>query len=445
LVCERRELRMLQLPDWHGIEALNTECFCLSLDEQALQRTLAVELGDPGMVALVKERCPYLFSAHPVFITQEHLANMAGIIRAVAAVVALPSWHERVLAAAPAIARHPAQGARGAFFGYDFHLNERELGLIEINTNAGGAMLNAVLAQAQVACCEEIAGHLPSVASVAELELAFVAMFRQEWNQAGSARPLQSIAIVDEAPRQQYLYPEFLLFSRLFQRHGIQTVIAEPGQCELRQGKLWIGELQIDLVYNRLTDFMLEQPDAAILRQAFLTDAVVLTPHPQAHALYADKRNLVLLSDPGELAVLGVPQALQDVLLAGIPRTELVDAADADRLWAARKRLFFKPAAGYGSRAAYRGDKLTSRVWQDILKGDYVAQALVTPGERNVAEGEQHKLKFDVRNYVYDGAVQWVAARLYQGQTTNFRTPGGGFAPVYSYPACGLRIGESGA
>ena len=28
--------------------------------------------------------------------------------------------------------------------------------------------------------------------------------------------------------------------------------------------------------------------------------------------------------------------------------------------------------------------------------------------------------------------VQWLAARLYQGQTTNFRTPGGGFAPVYS-------------
>jgi hypothetical protein len=36
-----------------------------------------------------------------------------------------------------------------------------------------------------------------------------------------------------------------------------------------------------------------------------------------------------------------------------------------------------------------------------------------------------------VRNYVYDGQVQSLAARLYQGQTTNFRTPGGGFAPVY--------------
>lgn len=58
------------------------------------------------------------------------------------------------------------------------------------------------------------------------------------------------------------------------------------------------------------------------------------------------------------------------------------------------------------------------------------------PGVRTLAEGAtQQQLKFDVRNYVYDGAVQWVAARLYQGQTTNFRTPGGGFAPVYSIPA----------
>ena len=40
-------------------------------------------------------------------------------------------------------------------------------------------------------------------------------------------------------------------------------------------------------------------------------------------------------------------------------------------------------------------------------------------------------LKLDLRNYVYQGRVQLVAARLYQGQTTNFRTPGGGFAPVF--------------
>jgi hypothetical protein len=39
--------------------------------------------------------------------------------------------------------------------------------------------------------------------------------------------------------------------------------------------------------------------------------------------------------------------------------------------------------------------------------------------------------KMDVRLYTYDSRVLLVAARLYQGQTTNFRTPGGGFAPVF--------------
>jgi hypothetical protein len=40
-----------------------------------------------------------------------------------------------------------------------------------------------------------------------------------------------------------------------------------------------------------------------------------------------------------------------------------------------------------------------------------------------------------LRCYVYDARVLSVAARLYRGQTTNFRTPGGGFAAVLS-PSC---------
>ena len=39
-------------------------------------------------------------------------------------------------------------------------------------------------------------------------------------------------------------------------------------------------------------------------------------------------------------------------------------------------------------------------------------------------------LKYDVRVYTYDGAPLAFAARVYQGQTTNFRSPGGGFAPI---------------
>ena len=121
--------------------------------------------------------------------------------------------------------------------------------------------------------------------------------------------------------------------------------------------------------------------------------------------------------------------------LSSIPATELVEATRADEFWSRRRELFFKPVAGYGPRAAYRGDKLTRRVFDEILAGDYVAQALVTPSQRTVTvDAAPAELKLDLRCYAYQGEVQLVAARLWQGQTTNFRTPGGGSAAVLAVP-----------
>jgi len=418
--------------DAGSIEALNQDCFCISLDRDALRVALESEIGQPGLFDLMQERCPHLFATRPVFVSRAHMARMADVVHAVESVVAMPAYRAEVLCRSAPIARHDPGGARGVFLGYDFHVAASGFGLIEINTNAGGAMLNSLLARAQRACCPAIDDLMPPAVSANAFDEGIVSMFRKEWALSGHERPLRCIAIVDESPKQQYLYPEFLLFQQLFQRHGLDAVIAAPSEFELRGGVLRHDGIAVDLVYNRLTDFSLDAPASATLRDAYLERAVVLTPHPQAHALYADKRNLALLCDEDRLAALGVPRATRELLLSGIPHTELVEPVHAQRLWRERRHLFFKPAAGFGSRAAYRGDKLTRRVWEEILAGSYVAQALVAPGDR--ATGEQappQTLKFDLRNYVYADAVQWVAARLYQGQTTNFRTPGGGFAPVY--------------
>lgn len=416
-----------------AVELLNSNCFCISLEDGAVKRALKEELAAPEIFSLIEERCPHLFSARPVFISASQAARMAQVVNAIESVVAMPSYRAEIFAHAPEIARHEPGGAKGVFFGYDFHLNDDQLGLIEVNTNAGGAMLNAVLARAQHACCGVMDSIISTAKTVETLEARIVNMFLNEWRLSGKQHPLRSIAIVDEAPEQQFLYPEFLLFQQLFQRHGLQAIIADPANLQWRDGALWHDDIAIDLVYNRLTDFLLDAPASAALRTAYLAHAVVLTPHPQAHALYADKRNLALWTDPEKLQALGVPAETQAILLENIPHTEQVRLEHAERLWAERRHLFFKPNAGFGGRAAYRGDKLTKRVWQDILAGDYIAQTIITPGERVTGTIEQPaQLKFDLRNYTYDGAVQWTAARTYQGQTTNFRTPGGGFAPVYS-------------
>ena len=92
----------------------------------------------------------------------------------------------------------------------------------------------------------------------------------------------------------------------------------------------------------------------------------------------------------------------------------------------------FKPAGGHGGKAVYRGDKVTKGVWAEIIRGGYVAQEFAAPSERMIKlDGSLQARKTDVRLYVYDGQILLTAARLYQGQTTNLRTPGGGFAPVF--------------
>jgi hypothetical protein len=189
------------------------------------------------------------------------------------------------------------------------------------------------------------------------------------------------------------------------------------------------------MVYNRLTDFDLSEQRHSALRDAYEAGAVVLTPHPRDHALHADKRNLVTLGDGDLLAGWRVPPEDRQLIERVVPRTRLVSPENAEDLWAERRGLFFKPTGGYGAKAAYRGDKLTRRVWNEILRGQYVAQTVIPPGERLIErDGTLADLKFDLRAYTYGTTVQLLAARMYTGQTTNFRTPGGGFAAVVVVP-----------
>ncbi len=410
-------------------ERLNRECFCITLDEAALCEALKREVGDPDFCETFIKTRPHLFSRTPVFVPEDDVTKMRRIVHAIDAVARLPGYQAAALSWAPEIARHN-HGPCGAFMGYDFHLAPDGPKLIEINTNAGGAFLNSVLARAQRACCTEAQAALGR-SEPDDFDRAVVRMFRSEWTLQRNTGMPRRIAIVDDRPEEQYLYPEFVLAQRLLLRHGIETVIADAGGLQYDQRRLLFEGNSIDLVYNRLVDFAFDDPKHEALRAAYLDDAGVVTPNPHVHALFADKRNLALLSDQARLRSWELaPDMLAD--LAAVPRTLRVTADNASQLWEARRKLFFKPAGGHGSKAVYRGDKLTKGVWAEILRGSYVAQDVAAPSKRMIKlDGTLESRKTDFRLYVYGGQVLLTAARLYQGQTTNFRTPGGGFAPVF--------------
>lgn len=410
-------------------ENLNKGCHCITLDREALDQALDREAGDADFYETLAETRPHLFSNAAVFVSNSNAHQMLQIVRAIEAATLIPCYRDAISSWAPGISRHD-YGPVGVFMGYDFHLAAQGPKLIEVNSNAGGAFLNALLAKAQRACCAEVA-NARNKNFADNFESAVLRMFDQEWTRQRTSGKPQRIAIVDDRPAEQYLFPEFVLAQRFFRKHDVQAVIADAGELDYEHGTLRIENQPIDLVYNRLVDFAFDHPDHAALRAAYLDNAVVVTPNPHVHALFADKRNLALLSDATALASWGLPrEMLAD--LAGLPRTVLVTEENARHLWESRKKWFFKPAGGHGGKAVYRGDKVTKGVWAEIIRGGYVAQEFVAPGQRMIKSGAATEArKTDIRLYVYDGQVLLMAARLYQGQTTNFRTPGGGFAPVF--------------
>jgi hypothetical protein len=411
-----------------SVDVLNQSCYCVTVDKTTLQKSLDSEFGDIFSTAMWDSH-EHLFATSPVFVGRASLERMQSVVASVEEVVQTARFREAAMTWAPEIARFDP-GSRGGVLSYDFHLATSGPRLIEINTNPGGAFLNAVLGRFQKLCCNEEEGFATAPIVGVVTESSLVDTFLAEWQMQRGGAPLRVVAIVDEVPARQYLYPEFLLVAELLRRRGIDAVVCDPNELAVRGGRIYHGDLPIDLVYNRLTDFSLARPEHAAIGAAYLAGAIVLTPHPRAHALYADKRNLTLLCDPAFVRQCGVSEVVTNVLQQAVPQTEIVTAENRERLWSHRREFFFKPATGYGSRATYRGDKLTKRVWEEIALSPYIAQEIVAPSQRHLGPSSGQALKVDVRVYAYAGEVKLVAARMYQGQTTNMRTPGGGFAAV---------------
>jgi len=409
--------------DRQFLAELNRSCFCLPLDRTVIDAGITAQSSVSGLPALLSAR-EHLFAATAVFVCEEDVAAMHAQISAIEAATALGGYRDAVFSRAEPALMTAAPDTNGVLMGYDFHITEAGPRLIEVNTNAGGAFLVEAL---------QTAAGLPDMQSSSRL----ADMFITEWQTSNSSPAPKTLAIIDETPDQEFLYPDMLLAQELLDAAGIKTLIISPDALAFEGGRLMAGGKTIDMVYNRLTDFQLAAPASKPLRDALIAGAATITPAPRHHALHADKRNLGLLGDLETLRGWGLAdhhiKALSD-----LPRSEAVTPEKADALWARRKKLFFKPACGFGSRATYRGDKLTRRVWAEILEGDYVAQDLVPPTVRGVTRSDgQAELKFDLRVYTYDGRPLLMAARVYQGQTTNFRTSGGGFAPVITHSAPG--------
>lgn len=419
---------------------LNDACQCIQIDRAKLDLGLRRQLG-----SLADAVPPGLVSGSVVFIDPNQASAMDRAIALITRAITSPAFEQVIAAAAPQIARQP-QPTLGGVLGFDFHLGGPEPQLIEINTNPGGLLIGLELARAAEASCDCLTAPLAVMAGtnvpLGDVTERVTRGFLDEWTRARGSRPLRTIAIVDDDPQGQYLFPEFVLYRHLLEHAGYRVRVVDAAALAADGDTLCADGEAIDLVYNRCTDFYLAEARHAALRAAYERDLAVITPHPAAHARWADKRLLALLRDEALLEQAGLTADERTHLLLTIPATEIVDSARAADIWARRKDLFFKPVDGFGSKAAYRGDKLTRSTFEHVLAQRYVAQALAPTSFRRVpvAGSDDTPLRVDIRNFAMAGETWLRAARLYRGQTTNFRTAGGGFAPVLALPRSNAQV-----
>ncbi len=301
---------------------------------------------------------------------------------------------------------------------YDFHVTDsQEAKLIEVNTNAGGLWF---------ACGIEnpLNQALPD-----KLAQRLLATFIQEYRlftQDSQARP-KLIAIVDQAPEQQFLYSEMQAFARLFKQAGIDCVITDPSEIKASSSGLYYKEQHIDLIYNRHCDFYLNTPEMQVIAQAWQEQSVCVSPNPRVYGLLADKQRMADWSQSPFLSDLLKPK-IAHRLQQAIPKTQLLHSLDQDTLWSKRKKLVFKPTTSYASRGVYIGDKLTKGKFNSFDPQTTLVQERIKPSITTISDDTQFKTDF--RLFVYRHTILAACARIYQGQVTNLRTPNGGFSQL---------------
>lgn len=356
-------------------------------------------------------------SPYPVDLSRRDLRRMIRVVRLLYKLSENAGYRNHLEGLLPASARFDP-GHDAVMMGYDFHLSETGPKLIEVNTNAGGMWYASL-------------SHDPMAAEFsARLSANLLKTFCEDYGRFrknAAARP-ERIVILDENPVGQPLYSEMRIFALMFEKAGIETVIAPPEAVEAQEGGLALGGKPVEMVYNRHCDFYLNSSSLDHIREAYLKRQVCLSPNPRAYGLLADKRRMTLWCRPALMRSFGVSDAELSILAETIPETLLLRELSAEEAWRTRKQWVFKPDTGYGSRGVYVGEKLTRHKLGELDPENTLIQRRIPP---SMTQGEPRQaFKTDYRLFAYRDRILGLAARIYQGQVTNLRTENGGFAKV---------------
>jgi uncharacterized circularly permuted ATP-grasp superfamily protein len=242
---------------------------------------------------------------------------------------------------------------------------------------------------------------------------------------------------------------EFEMFRDYFEERGIRTVIADPRELELRDGRLRCGDVCVNLVYRRIltSDLIAAGDQTRALRDAYCSGAACVVNTFRAKLLHK-KMSLALLSDD-RYAELYTP-AERETIAQHVPWTRKVsggptlrrgeDIPDLLEYIADHKdELVLKPNDEFGGKGVVLGWTVEQHEWEQDIEvactQSYVVQERV-PVPRvqfPVSLGGVHFLDFSVDSdpYLFDGRVCGCLTRISSSALLNVTAGAGSVVPAY--------------
>lgn len=224
----------------------------------------------------------------------------------------------------------------------------------------------------------------------------------KQYNGGVDDRP--TIAIMDF--EGEGIISEFKVFRERFVRRGYETVICDPRELKYRNGRLYIGDTPIKLIYRRATTVRLvdEAEHIEDFLKAYRDGAVCVVGGLVSQVIH-NKRIFAVLHQVDKLPFLDPSEV--EFIKRHIPYTALIDQSDVrilSEVVANKDQWVLKPLDQFAGHGVHIGRDYSQDKWEELVSKaacqPYLVQELCHIPQLPMLTIEGNRLFFEPYNYL---------------------------------------------
>lgn len=305
--------------------------------------------------------------------------------------------------------------------------------LFEVNTDSPAMMTYTDLLEEILLSLPPISERVGVAPQRYRLTRALLDGLREVYREWGGTRDDPTIAIVDW--KEQKTASELIKTAEVFTELGCETVVCDPSELSIRDGKLHALGRRIDVIQRRVLfpDFLRRAAELEVFLEAYRR-GLVCVANPLRAICIGNKGTLALLSERSELWDMSADD--RELLGELLPETVAVTADSAERLISERERWVLKRSMSSGGDGVTLGVEVSDREWADQVSRSIeeivVAQKLQPIAVRRLpaaADAGARTLFANWNPWIFGGRYAGASTRVSTEKIVSI-TAGGGLVPA---------------